>query len=456
MRLLPVATAAVSLALIGAGGTATARAMDRASAFQRNATALERTWTRDVDEGVPAAAVTPIRRALDTSQYTHASGWSPMWWFDDGSVFLGTLQHKTAQAWSAAMSTARVKAEGAMTAWSQMELQYGKYVDPDAARGAARWSAQLAAATTPIQIDTLVSVWMGDVEVARRGALSDEVTVAAAPYGGMPVLLANANHAVSVARGDNLVTGQVPALIATLSASDAAPKVTTQAITALAAALSQVNALINLDNNVAGQLHGLSGRVSLASTHNAPGAAGFASQAASLAGALHQGGTASNLQDVAGRIATLERSVNAALTSVGCGHNVPNGKVIDVNLTTQSAVYYDDGCIAGSSLVTTGMAGLRTPTGTFHIYAKYSPITFISPWPTSSPYYYSPENAQYGMEFRGGGFFIHDAPWEPSTAFGPGSQNGVDASHGCVHFPTPTMAWLYGWSPVGTTVIITY
>ncbi len=456
MRLLPVATAAVSLALLGAGGTATAHAMDRASAFQRDAAVLERTWTRDVDEGVPAAGVTPIRKALEASQYLHASGWSPMWWFDDGSAFLGMLRHETAHAMSAAMSAARIRAEDAMTAWSQMELQYGRYVDPGAASGASRWSAQLAAATTPLQIDTLVSVWTGDVEVARRGAMATEVRVAAAPYGGISVLLANANHAVAVARGDNLVTGQAPALIATLSATGAAPATTTHAIAALAGALSQLNALITLDTNVAGQLHGLNGRVSLASTHNAPGAAGFARQATSLAGALHQGGTASNLQSVSGRIAVLERSVNAALTSVGCGHNVPNGKVIDVNLTTQSAVFYDDGCIAGTSLVTTGRAGLRTPTGTFHIYAKYSPITFISPWPQSSPYYYSPENAQYGMEFRGGGFFIHDAPWEPATAFGPGSQNGVDASHGCVHVPTPTMAWLYSWSPIGTTVIITY
>jgi L,D-transpeptidase catalytic domain len=456
MRLLPVATAAVSLALMGAGGTATARAMDRASSFQHNATALEHTWTQDVDEGVPAAGVTPLRHALTTSQYLHTWGWSPMWWFDDGSALLGALHHQTAQAWTTAMTAARVNAEGAMTAWSQMELQYGKYVDARAATGAAHWSVQLAAATTPRQIDTLVSVWMGEVDVARHGAMLEEVTVAAAPYGGLPVLLGNANHVVSVARGDNLATGQVPALIVTLSATGATPTATTEAISALAAGLSQLKALINLDNNVVGQLRGLNGRVSLASMHNAPGASGFASQASSLAGALHQGGTASNLQSVSGRIATIERSVNAALTSVGCGHNVPNGKVIDVNLTTQSAVFYDDGCLAGSSLVTTGRAGLRTPTGTYHIYAKYSPIRFISPWPMSSPYYYTPEDAQYGMEFRGGGFFIHDAPWEPSTGFGPGSQNGIDASHGCVHFPTPTMAWLYGWSPIGTTVIITY
>src|ERR1700733_15557986 len=100
MRLLPVATAAVSLALIGAGGTATARAMNRASSFQHSAAALERTWTTDTAEGVPAAGVAPIRHALDTSQYLHASGWSPMWWFDDGSTFLGTLRRDTAQAWT--------------------------------------------------------------------------------------------------------------------------------------------------------------------------------------------------------------------------------------------------------------------------------------------------------------------------------------------------------------------
>ncbi len=135
---------------------------------------------------------------------------------------------------------------------------------------------------------------------------------------------------------------------------------------------------------------------------------------------------------VASQIVSVEASVNAALTAIGCGHDVPNGKVIDVDVTTQSAVFFDDTCVAGESLVTTGRPGLRTPIGTFHIYRKVSPITLISPWPTSSPYYYSPENAEYAMEFLGGGFFIHDAPWEPASDFGPGSENGVDASHGCI------------------------
>jgi lipoprotein-anchoring transpeptidase ErfK/SrfK len=102
------------------------------------------------------------------------------------------------------------------------------------------------------------------------------------------------------------------------------------------------------------------------------------------------------------------------------------------------------------------MKGLRTPTGTYHIYAKYSPITFISSWPRGSRYYYHPEKANYAMRYRYGGLFLHDAPWEPANAFGPGSQNGPSASHGCVHFPTPVMAWLYRWAPLGTTVIIHY
>jgi lipoprotein-anchoring transpeptidase ErfK/SrfK len=130
--------------------------------------------------------------------------------------------------------------------------------------------------------------------------------------------------------------------------------------------------------------------------------------------------------------------------------------VIDFDLTTQSAVFFNDGCVAGSSLITSGRAGLRTPTGTYRIYRKVSPITLISPWPKSSPYYYSPEKADFAMEFRGGGFFIHDAPWEPASVFGPGSENGVDASHGCVHIPMPTMQWLYAWTPIGATVIIHY
>ena len=56
-----------------------------------------------------------------------------------------------------------------MTAWSQMELQYGSYVPAAASSAAARWSTQLAAATTPAAIDALAT------RVDRRGGGGTQV-----------------------------------------------------------------------------------------------------------------------------------------------------------------------------------------------------------------------------------------------------------------------------------------
>ena len=102
------------------------------------------------------------------------------------------------------------------------------------------------------------------------------------------------------------------------------------------------------------------------------------------------------------------------------------------------------------------MSNLRTPTGHFSIFVKERNVTFYSPWPTSSPYYYSPMSVAYAEEFAGGGYFLHTDPNEPSSAFGPGSENGPNASHGCVHVPYGVMASLYAWAPYGTSVYIHY
>jgi hypothetical protein len=335
-----------------------------------------------------------------------------------------------------------------------MEMQFGSYVPAAAATAAASWDGQLAAATTPAAINALVVTWTRDVATARTAAAADEVTVATGGYGGVAALVSVAEQRVAVARGDNLDTGALPSLIAAITAPSSDASVTLAAIKSVEADLGSLNALISLDGKVLTELHALDSRVALAAAHDAAGAGGFSSQYATLLAQLKAGGSAATLDSIAAQITAVEDSVNSALTAVGCGHAVPNGKVIDVDVTTQSAVFFDDGCVVGESLVTTGRPGLRTPTGTFRIYAKYSPIRLISPWPPSSPYYYSPETAEYAMEFLRGGFFIHDAPWEPPTGFGPGSQDGPDASHGCVHMPTPTMAWLYAWSPIGTTVIV--
>jgi lipoprotein-anchoring transpeptidase ErfK/SrfK len=134
----------------------------------------------------------------------------------------------------------------------------------------------------------------------------------------------------------------------------------------------------------------------------------------------------------------------------------PCRKVIDVNLTTQQLVASTCGSAYAATPITSGMAGLRTPTGSFSILLKRRNVYFYSPWKPASPYYYSPMFVAYAMEFRQGGFYLHTDPAEPSGAFGAGSQNGPYASHGCVHVPYPVMVALFSWAGKGTQVRIHY
>ncbi|HEV3310217.1 MAG TPA: L,D-transpeptidase [Chloroflexota bacterium] len=112
----------------------------------------------------------------------------------------------------------------------------------------------------------------------------------------------------------------------------------------------------------------------------------------------------------------------------------------------------------GTSLVTTGNPALPTVTGRFTIFAKFSPFTFKSSDPPGSQYWYPPSPVSYAMEFQNAGYFIHDAPWR--SAYGPGTdgpgQPGTNygGTHGCVNVPYNVAQFLYGWAPLGTTVVV--
>jgi hypothetical protein len=137
-----------------------------------------------------------------------------------------------------------------------------------------------------------------------------------------------------------------------------------------------------------------------------------------------------------------------------------HGQAILVSTHLQWLWAYQDGKLVYATPVTTGMAPLRTPHGAYTIMLKESDVTFYSPWPRGSPYYYTPEHINYALRFRSGGFYIHDAPWR--GAFGPGTQdphanpNGTHetGSHGCVNVTTGAARWLYSWAHVGATVTI--
>jgi len=140
--------------------------------------------------------------------------------------------------------------------------------------------------------------------------------------------------------------------------------------------------------------------------------------------------------------------------------NAPSGqgKIIVVSISQEELDAYDNGQLFVSTPVATGRPELATPTGTYHVFAKYSPYTFISPWPVGSPYYYAPVTANYAMEWDAGGYFLHNAPWR--GYFGKGANNwhwdplmGEDpGTHGCIDVPTGPMSQLYSWATIGTTV----
>jgi len=127
------------------------------------------------------------------------------------------------------------------------------------------------------------------------------------------------------------------------------------------------------------------------------------------------------------------------------------GKLIVVSLATQSLTAYENGRVVATTVVATGRPALPTLTGTFHIKAKYTPYQFVSPWPKGSPYWYASAWVKYAMLYDDGGYFIHDAPWR--TVWGPGA-NQTNGTHGCVNVPLSTMAFLYTWASLGTTVVV--
>lgn len=133
-----------------------------------------------------------------------------------------------------------------------------------------------------------------------------------------------------------------------------------------------------------------------------------------------------------------------------------------VSISKQWLWAYQSGHMIFNTPVTTGRPELPTPIGYFSIQQKLYNIWFYSPWPPSSPYYYSPEHVDYAMLFRSGGYFLHNAPWR--HCFGPGTNvahtcpDGTKevGSHGCINMPTAAAAWLINWVRFATTVQIAW
>jgi len=154
-------------------------------------------------------------------------------------------------------------------------------------------------------------------------------------------------------------------------------------------------------------------------------------------------------------------SLNALQDTVNADFNrtVPS-KVIVVSTEKQDVTLYQNGQAIYNGVVTTGGPELPTYHGVYHIYEKISPFVFHSPFPITSPYYYSPSPVTYWMPFDGGQG-LHDAPWRSN--FGPGSNyeptdlgggRSILGTHGCVNLPFATAQFIWNWAPLGTTVVV--
>lgn len=115
------------------------------------------------------------------------------------------------------------------------------------------------------------------------------------------------------------------------------------------------------------------------------------------------------------------------------------GKFVEVILTEQRLVAWEDGRMVMTTPVSTGVRKTPTPRGTFRIYRKYEKQRMVGQG-------YDLPNVPWVMYFRTGGYAFHGTYWH--TNF------GQPMSHGCVNMPIGKAAWLYQWAPNGTRIVV--
>ncbi len=456
-RRLVIALLVVAALLVGAVCGSMAVTITRSSAYSKAAVGLQATWDKDQRDGVPVAGIKPLRAELD-AKGPHGKWWSIEWLHSDGLAFIDELQHKTDSVWTAAMAGAQQRAQAAIDEWTAFVQKQDSWIAADAKLSARGWPAQLKAAATPAQLNALTAKWQTatkqqrqTVQAAQQAKLAEELAAA----GGPDAVLATAKHLVGVADAVNLDDQGVATLAAQLQAELASGADATETAKQLLAAVNSLQAVVNLNDQVAAAVRPLMYAVDQALAVGTPNAGPLNSQYQAVQAAFAAARTGDQLNTVSAQIVALQTAVNNELSANQCGHPVGAGKVITVSLSLQEMVFYENGCVAQATPVSTGRPELRTPAGNFSIFYKTSPFRFISPWPPSSPYYYYPSNVSWVMEFAADGYFIHDAPWEAESDYGPGSEDNLAAaSHGCIHVPTAVMGWAYSWTPMGTPVII--
>ena len=117
---------------------------------------------------------------------------------------------------------------------------------------------------------------------------------------------------------------------------------------------------------------------------------------------------------------------------------------IDVNLSTQYLVAYENGQEVFSTYISSGLPDTPTVVGQFRIYLRYETQHMTG---YHLGYDYSLPNVPYVQYFHGN-YGLHGAYWHENF--------GNPMSHGCVNLDESDAAWLYNFADIGTLVNVHY
>jgi hypothetical protein len=123
------------------------------------------------------------------------------------------------------------------------------------------------------------------------------------------------------------------------------------------------------------------------------------------------------------------------------------GKWIDVHLTQQLLVAYNDRNPLRVTVTTTGMAGWETPPGFYSVLSRVPNETMTS-GAIGAENHYKLEDVLFTQYFTDRGHAIHFAWWRtPETIGRPGS-------HGCLNLLLDDSQFMWDWAEIGTPVYV--
>lgn len=119
-------------------------------------------------------------------------------------------------------------------------------------------------------------------------------------------------------------------------------------------------------------------------------------------------------------------------------------KRIEINLKKQELSNFLGGVRMETFRVSSGMASMPTPKGSFKIDSK-SPKAWSRSYGLWMPWF---------MGMRGGIFGIHELPVWPNGYREGENHLGTPVSHGCIRLGVGPAEKLFKWTPIGTEVFI--